>query len=350
MILLRCLLCPTWRRMGYNNLVKPIIRNETTTTSTTTSVFSNIQKSLSNNVLVFEYKDRILPVLGVLGFIQFIAFDLIAYWSFYLFGTVTAKQENLTSESTLLDRAATIVPTKKFRYTTNAIIVLLNIRMILLRCLLCPTWRRMGYNNLVKPIIRNETTTTSTTTSAFSNIQKSLSNNVLVFEYKDRILPVLGVLGFIQFIAFDLIAYWSFYLFGTVTAKQENLTSESTLLDRAATIVPTKKFRYTTNAIIVLLSGAIFGACIIYPARCIRRLYLLKDGSSVGVVTYALWPNARKFTVPLENVSAQTGLKGVGVFHKLSLKDRWLSHLVNNREGKFYNKTIYETVIALKRF
>jgi len=87
-----------------------------------------------------------------------------------------------------------------------------------------------------------------------------------------------------------------------------------------------------------------------YPARCIRRLYLLKDGSSVGVVTYALWPSARKFTVPLENISANTGLKSAGIFHKINIRDRWLSHLVNSREGKFLNKSTYETVIALKRF
>lgn len=87
-----------------------------------------------------------------------------------------------------------------------------------------------------------------------------------------------------------------------------------------------------------------------YPARCIRRLYLLKDGSSIGVVTYALWPSARKFTVPLENVSARTAIKGVGIFHKLNIRNRWLSYLVNKHEGKFHNKSLYETVIALKRF
>jgi hypothetical protein len=121
--------------------------------------------------------------------------------------------------------------------------------MILLRCIFCPTWRRIG-QILIKPIIRQETTTTS----AFSNIQKSFSNNILIFEYKDRVLPLLGAFGLIQFIAFDFVAYWSFYLFGTVTAKEENLTSNSSLLERAATIVPTKRFRYTTNLIIVLLS------------------------------------------------------------------------------------------------
>ncbi|CAF1015832.1 unnamed protein product [Rotaria magnacalcarata] len=216
--------------------------------------------------------------------------------------------------------------------------------MILLRSILCPAWRRIGYT-LAKPIVRTETSK-----SAFSNIQKSLSKNLLIFEYRDRILPVLGVVGFTQFIIFDVVAYWSFHLFGTVTAKQENLTSNSTFIDRAATIVPTNRFRYTTNIVIVLVSGAIFGACIVYPARCIRRLYLLKDGSSIGVVTYALWPSARKFTVPLEQISSQTGLEGSGIFHKINIRNRWLSHLINKREGKFYNKTIYETVIALKRF
>jgi hypothetical protein len=120
--------------------------------------------------------------------------------------------------------------------------------MILLRCIVSPTWRRIG-QILIKPIIRQETTT-----SVFSNIQKSFSHNVLIFEYKDRILPLLGAIGLIQFIVLDVIAYWSFYLFGTVTAREENLTSDSSLLERAATIVPTKRFRYTTNLIIVLLS------------------------------------------------------------------------------------------------
>jgi hypothetical protein len=124
--------------------------------------------------------------------------------------------------------------------------------MILFRCILCPSWRRIGYT-LTKPFIRQETSSTS----VFSNIQKSFSHNKLIFEYKDRVLPLLGAVGLIQFIALDFVAYWSFYLFGTVTAKEENLTSNSTLLERAATIVPTNRVRYTTNLIIVLLSKRI---------------------------------------------------------------------------------------------
>jgi hypothetical protein len=123
--------------------------------------------------------------------------------------------------------------------------------MILFRCILCPSWHQIGYI-LTKPFIRQQTST-----SVFSNIQKTTSHNILVFEYKDRILPVLGVVGLIQFIALDFVAYWSFHLFGTVTAKEENLTSKSTLLERAATIVPTNRFRYTSNLIIVLLSKRI---------------------------------------------------------------------------------------------
>ena len=122
--------------------------------------------------------------------------------------------------------------------------------MIILRSIVCPTWRYLG-QRLTKPIIRSQTTTT---TSPFSNIQKSLTQNVLIFEHKDRILPILGVIGLIQFIALDFVAYWSFYLFSTVTAKEANLTSDSSLLERAATIVPTKRFRYVTNGLIVLLS------------------------------------------------------------------------------------------------
>ncbi|CAF0859072.1 unnamed protein product [Adineta ricciae] len=223
--------------------------------------------------------------------------------------------------------------------------------MILLRSMLCPVWRRMG-SNLIKPIFRNESTATTTniSQSVSSNVHRPMMNNALVFEYKDRILPIVGFIGLVQFIAFGFIARWSFYLFGTVTAKEDTLTSDSTLLERAAIIVPTKKFRYTTNIVIVLLSGAIFVASIIYPARCVRRLYLLKDGSSVGIVTYALWPSARKFTVPLSDVSVHTALKGVGIFQKLYIRNQRLSHLVNSREGKFYNKSLYETVIALKRF
>lgn len=89
---------------------------------------------------------------------------------------------------------------------------------------------------------------------------------------------------------------------------------------------------------------------MIYPARCIRRLYLLKDGGSVGVVTFALRSQSRQFTVPLEDLSADNALHGVGIFHKLRIRDRWFSHLVNRREGHFHNKNLYETVIALKRF
>ena len=87
-----------------------------------------------------------------------------------------------------------------------------------------------------------------------------------------------------------------------------------------------------------------------YPSRCIRRLYLLKDGSSVGVVTYAFWPSARKFIVPLEQISSDMALHSVGIFHKFKIKDRRFSHLIHRNDGKFYNRTVYETVIALKRF
>ena len=127
--------------------------------------------------------------------------------------------------------------------------------MILLRSMLCPVWRRMGLN-LIKPILRNESTATTANISqpVSSNAHRPMMNNALVFEYKDRILPIVGFIGLVQFIAFGFIAHWSFYLFGTVTAKEDTLTSDSTLLERAAIIVPTKKFRYTTNIVIELLS------------------------------------------------------------------------------------------------
>ena len=120
--------------------------------------------------------------------------------------------------------------------------------MISLRYIICRAWPRIGLI-YIKPIIRKQTST-----SIFSNMQKPLSNNLLVFEYKDRILPFLGGVGLIQFIVLDFVAYWNFYLFGTVTARQEKLTSDSTLIERAATIVPTKRFRYVTNIVIVFLS------------------------------------------------------------------------------------------------
>jgi hypothetical protein len=231
---------------------------------------------------------------------------------------------------------------------------------LLVRSLVCPSWRRIVLTSMQMP--RRQ----STSTSAFSNIQASLTHNRLVFEYKDSIIPFLAGIGLLQFVALDLVAYWSFYIFGTVTAREDQLKSDSTLLERAATVVPTNRFRYATTASIVVLSewktyivmsyikyilgSAIFAVCIIYPSRCIRRLYLLKDGSSVGIVTYSLWPSARKFTIPLEHVSSHTALHGVGIFHKLKLKTYRFSHLVNRKDGHFYEKSIYETVIALKRF
>ena len=122
--------------------------------------------------------------------------------------------------------------------------------MTLFRCLVRPAWRRL----LSSPMRTTTISRTQTSSTVFSNVETTLSHNLLIFEYKDRILPFLAGIGLVQFIALDAVAYWSFYLFGTVTAKGENLTSNSTLLERAATIVPTSRFRYATNASIVLLS------------------------------------------------------------------------------------------------
>ena len=119
---------------------------------------------------------------------------------------------------------------------------------MLVRCLLRPTSRRLASTPLNVPVRQQASP------SAFANVEKSLTQNLLVFEYKDRLLPFLGGVGLLQFAAFGLIAYWSFHLFGTVTAREDRLTSDSTLIDRAATIVPTARFRYATNGSIVLLS------------------------------------------------------------------------------------------------
>ena len=90
--------------------------------------------------------------------------------------------------------------------------------------------------------------------SVFSNMKNSLPKNVLVFEYKDRVLPFLAGIGLVQFIALDAVAYYSYFLFGTVTAREDRLTSNSSLLERAAILVPTNRFRYTTVGSIVALS------------------------------------------------------------------------------------------------
>lgn len=90
--------------------------------------------------------------------------------------------------------------------------------------------------------------------SPSGNTRQTLKNNILVYEYKDRVMPFLAGVGLLQFCGFNFLAYWSYYLFGTVTAHPDRLTTDSTLIDRAATIVPTSRFRYATAGSIIVIS------------------------------------------------------------------------------------------------
>ena len=119
---------------------------------------------------------------------------------------------------------------------------------MLVRSVVNPIWRPLIWTS-VKMKCRSQTST-----STFSNMKTSSKQNVLIYEYKDRIMSLLPIIGTIQFIGFTAVAYWSYFLFGTVTATPERLTTDSTLLERAATIIPTNRFRYTATGLIILIS------------------------------------------------------------------------------------------------
>lgn len=87
-----------------------------------------------------------------------------------------------------------------------------------------------------------------------------------------------------------------------------------------------------------------------FTSRSVNKLYLLKGGNSIGIVTDGVFGKEFKYVLELGETSFKSIRKARISQVTFKNKKYYSYFLLNNLEGKYHEKEVFDHVICVNRF
>ena len=85
-----------------------------------------------------------------------------------------------------------------------------------------------------------------------------------------------------------------------------------------------------------------------YPQRAVKRLWLLKDGKHIRIMTYSHFGRNRTIEAPLTNLNCTGSRTGSGGHIPIKIKDKKFFYTLD-KQGLFHDNDLFDFVVGLKR-
>jgi hypothetical protein len=182
-----------------------------------------------------------------------------------------------------------------------------------------------------------------------AKLLENKTKNLLVFSSKSSGSIVLNLAG--VFVSFMLlgISYNTFLIFDSVKFKNRKIEDDGSFTNGIFKIIGSEKFKYSLCSIVGLLGIGCFVASMLFSMRTVNRLYLLKGGNSIGVITDGLFGKTMAYELNLNDVNfTSTRLKRTSLVSFKSNK-HYFYFLLNNIDGEFHEKQVFDHLICSQR-
>lgn len=156
-----------------------------------------------------------------------------------------------------------------------------------------------------------------------------------------------GVFGGTLFL---LISYVSWGSFSSARFQNRATNLETGFFAYILDIVSSSYFQVGVCSTIALLGLTMPFATMLITSRAVNQLYLLKGGESLALVTDGVFGKQWRFVFKLEETSFRTARKSNQPQILFQNKNHYFYFILNNLEGKFHDKVLFDNVICRKRF
>jgi len=87
---------------------------------------------------------------------------------------------------------------------------------------------------------------------------------------------------------------------------------------------------------------------LMYPARAVQTLWLLKGGNSVRVSTYSVFKKYQTLTVPVNSVTCLQTRADASAQIPMKISGKWFFYLLD-KKGKFHNPELFDLVVSYRK-
>jgi hypothetical protein len=182
--------------------------------------------------------------------------------------------------------------------------------------------------------------------------EENKTKNILVYSCISSGSVRVNLLGILGLLFLGSSSYFSWLVFGTF--KQQNTRrDESGFFGKILNIMASDYFRHSVCFAMAGVGVAMFAVSLATTARAVNKIYLLKGGKSLGVITDGIFGKTLQYNFRLDETSFnQTRLMPDKRVPHIWFKNKkhFFYFLINNIEGEYHEKFLFDRVICAKRW
>lgn len=110
--------------------------------------------------------------------------------------------------------------------------------------------------------------------------------------------------------------------------------------------ISSEKFKYSVCSIVAVIGVGILATTFFFTMRSVNKIYLLKGSKSIGIITDGLFGKPFSYELALGETSFSSTRMNRSSIITFKNKKHYLYFLVNNVEGKFHEKQLFDHVIC----
>jgi len=174
-----------------------------------------------------------------------------------------------------------------------------------------------------------------------------LPKNVLIFSYSnDRFFKLCTLFGILQLLFWFNIASFAFYV-GDIRAQGKTLGDTNSVVNKIHQILG--DYKYVTTGLCTICGYLVAALMWFYPRQSIHKLYLLRGGRNVRMITYNTYGSKRTLEFPVKDINCATVRTDAKSSIPIKTRGAWFHYTMDNKQGRWHNTQLFDHVIGLQR-
>ncbi len=195
---------------------------------------------------------------------------------------------------------------------------------------------------------------TSTDIAYLKNLlTENKTRNFLVYSCKSSGSAAVNLIGILGSCFLLVVSYNSWFIFGSTKFQETSSRREgSGWFTTILRTIGSEYFKYAACGVTALVAVVIFIGSLAVTSRTVNKMYLLKGGKSLGLVTDGVFGRNMTFTLNLE----ETSFNQIRIRPDKRESQIWFKNKrhffyfgLNNVDGEFHEKLLFDRVICAVR-
>ena len=136
-----------------------------------------------------------------------------------------------------------------------------------------------------------------------SKLADNQTQNILIYSCKSTGSLRVNIMGLVGSLMMLAAGYNSWYIFASFEGRKRNRALESSFLNSVLDMIQSPSFKIAICSAIIVVGFGIFAATMLFTLRMVNKLYLLKGGQQIGIITDGFFGRNHTYRLSLHDTS-----------------------------------------------